>query len=280
LKLALATHTPDVTSRPLVSLLSGSFEQRLSKAKSLGFDGVELMVARPSELRPKEILLLLRSLHLEVAAVASGPVVLQDQLTLLARTKDLMKRAASRLVDLIDMADSLKAPLVTVGSFRGRAEWAGETSARLTLIEVMRLAGERAEGLGVRLVLEPLNRYETDLIGTVNEGLTLIDEIGSPQVGLLLDTFHMNIEEANLFTSIRQAATAGRLWHVHIGDSNRLPPGQGHIDFDGIVGVLTENGYSGWLSAELLASLDPDAAAEATIQYMRPLLRQRENNAR
>jgi sugar phosphate isomerase/epimerase len=62
---------------------------------------------------------------------------------------------------------------------------------------------------------------------------------------------------------------AGRLWHVHLGDSNRLPPGQGHLDFPAIVATLREVGYQGYLSAELLPRPNPDAAAEATIAYMR-----------
>ena len=62
---------------------------------------------------------------------------------------------------------------------------------------------------------------------------------------------------------------AGRLWHVHLGDSNRLPPGQGHIDFAGIVTTLREIGYLGYLSAELLPRPDPDTAAASTINYMR-----------
>ena len=61
-------------------------------------------------------------------------------------------------------------------------------------------------------------------------------------------------------------------WHVHVGDSNRLPPGGGHLDFAEIVRTLREIGYAGYLSAELLAEPDPDAAAQATIEHLRRLI--------
>jgi sugar phosphate isomerase/epimerase len=67
---------------------------------------------------------------------------------------------------------------------------------------------------------------------------------------------------------------AGRLWHVHLGDSNRLPPGKGHLDFAGIVSTLAQGGYEGYLSAELLAKPDPDTAAEMTIRTMRGIMSQ------
>jgi len=82
----------------------------------------------------------------------------------------------------------------------------------------------------------------------------------------------MNIEEPTYAESIRETMAAGRLWHIHLGDSNRLPPGHGHIDFDEIVATLRRTGYDGYLSAELFPRPDPDAAAAATIRHMRPIL--------
>jgi sugar phosphate isomerase/epimerase len=120
--------------------------------------------------------------------------------------------------------------------------------------------------------LEPLNRYESDIIHNTAEGLAFLEEVGHSHLGLLLDTFHVNIEEPSLYDCFRQALTARRLWHVHLGDSNRLPPGQGHLDFAGIVTALREGGYQAYLSAELLAQPDPDVAAVMTAEHMRRLL--------
>jgi sugar phosphate isomerase/epimerase len=272
MKLSLATPTPEVEVPIPVALLSGTFPDRLQKAARLGYDGIELMVVRPQELSAQEIRAQVSQAGLEVAAVASGAIYMLDKLSLLASEQEVSRQAAARLHALIDFAEKLGAPLVTIGSFRGRMAWVGGYEARSMLVDTLGMAAEKGAQQGVRLALEPLNRYETDIVQTAQEGLALIDEVGHSHLGLLLDTYHANIEEVSLYDCSRQAAAAGRLWHVHLGDSNRLPPGQGHIDFPGIVATLREIGYRGYLSAELLARPDPDAAAVATVAYMRQLL--------
>jgi sugar phosphate isomerase/epimerase len=272
MKLALATPTSEVEVPVPVALLSGTFEERLQKAAHLGYDGVELLVARPDELSAKEISIQVSKVGLEVAAIGTGAVYLADKLTLLASDPEVSRRATARLNALIEFAAALGAPIVTIGSFRGRLAWAGGAEARDILVDILRGCAQKAMGQGVHLALEPLNRYETDIVQTAAQGLALIEEVGHSHLGLLLDTYHVNIEESSLTEPFRQAMVTGHLWHVHVGDSNRLPPGQGHLDFPGIVAALQESDYQGYLSAELLSRPDPDAAAEATIKHMRQLM--------
>lgn len=269
MKLALATPTPEVTAPVPVALLSGTFAERMQKASRLGYDGVELLVVRPDDLGADEIRTQVSDAGLEVAAIGTGAIYLVDKVTLLASDPNISRAAADRLEALINFAAAVGAPIVTIGSFRGRLAWAGGPQAREKLARVLRVGADTAMEQGVRLVLEPVNRYEGDIVHTAEEGLAFIREVGHSHLGLLLDTYHVNIEEASLTEPFRQSITAGRLWHVHIGDSNRLPPGQGHIDFPGIVATLSESGYQGYLSAELLPRPDPDAAAEATVRHMR-----------
>jgi sugar phosphate isomerase/epimerase len=286
MKLALATLTPEVKAAVPVALLSGTFAERSEKAARLGYDGLELMVLRPNELDVDEMRTQLSKSGLGVAAIASGAMYAVDKLTLLASDAEVSRQAVARLHALIAFAAALprnpasgggtptgfESPLVTIGSFRGRLAWAGGAQARGRLVAILGEAAEKAAQRGVRLVLEPLNRYETDILCTAEETLALIGEVGHSHLGLLLDTFHMNIEEASFGDCLRQTMATGRLWHVHIADSNRLPPGQGHIDFPGVVAVLDETGYQGYLSAELLPRPDPDAAAAATIKHMRRVI--------
>jgi sugar phosphate isomerase/epimerase len=271
MKLSLATPTPEVQISIPVALLSGTFADRLQKAARLGYDGVELMVVHPCDLDAQEIKVQTSKLGLEVAAIASGAIYATEQLCLLNSDAGLRQKAVVRLHALIDFAEALGAAVVTIGSFRGRQAWVGGTGARAMLAEILGAAAEKAARQGVRLAIEPLNRYESDIINTADEGLAFIDEVGHSHLGLLLDTFHVNIEEVSLYDCFRQTMAAGRLWHVHLGDSNRLPPGQGHIDFAGILTTLHEIGYDGFLSAELLSRPDPDAAAIATATTMRQL---------
>jgi sugar phosphate isomerase/epimerase len=126
----------------------------------------------------------------------------------------------------------------------------------------------------VRIALEPLNRFEGDLLNNVAEGLAFLNELNHPSVGLLLDTFHVNIEESSWTEPFRQAMQAGKLFHVHLGDNNRLPPGHGLIDFAAILATLQETGFTGWLSAELLGKPDPDTAGQQTIDVMTHLMKE------
>ena len=126
---------------------------------------------------------------------------------------------------------------------------------------------EAASAQDIYLALEPLNRYETDLIHTITDGMELIDRIASPNLGLLLDTFHMNIEEAVMEKSIRLCGK--HIFHFHVADSNRKYPGAGHLDFGSILNTLFSTGYQGWVSGEFMPLPDSDTAAHESIAYLR-----------
>jgi sugar phosphate isomerase/epimerase len=137
------------------------------------------------------------------------------------------------------------------------------------LVEALQACSAAAAPMGVRYALEPLNRYETDLIHTVADGLALIERVGAANFGLLLDTFHANIEEPSIEESIR--AAAGRTFHFHVADSNRWYPGAGHLDFRAILDTLFATGYTGFVSGEFLPQPDADTAAQRAIKYLRSL---------
>lgn len=274
MKLALAIQTPDVPVPVPVALLTGTLEDKLAKAAQMGAQGVELMVADPAALDAAGIRALLIRHGLQAAAVGSGAVALTAGLTLLHADASKAAQAEARLRDLVEFAAAVGAPLVTIGSFRGRLAGYGP-GARERLVAVLRAAALYAGERGVRLALEPLNRYESDVVNTAEQGLALAQEVGHPALGLLLDTYHVNIEESSWTEPFRRLMAAGLLWHVHLGDNNRLAPGRGLIDFPAVVATLRQVGYDGFLSAELLARPDPDTAARETLAYMRPLLEAR-----
>ena len=122
---------------------------------------------------------------------------------------------------------------------------------------------------GVRIALEPINRYETTLVNNVAQGLALIDRVGADNLGLLFDTFHANIEEPSIEESL--LAAGGRLFHVHVADSNRWYPGAGHLDFAQILDVVARSGYGGFVSGEFMPRPDADTAAERAIAHLRSL---------
>ena len=271
MKLSLAIQTPEVPSPVPVALLSGSFEDKLAKAAEWGAEGVELMTSSPQEADPWRIKKHCQDVGLAVVAAASGAIPMTTGFTLLNADATAAENAETRLYDLIDFAEIVGAPLVTIGSFRGKLAWV-TVGARERLVQILRQAADYAQARGIRLALEALNRYEGDIVNNHEEGLEFLAEVGHPALGLLLDTYHVNIEESSYTEPFRRTIEAGKLYHVHLGDNNRLPPGQGLIDFPAIVETLRDCSYSGYLSAELLAQPDPDTAARETLRYMRRLL--------
>ncbi len=130
--------------------------------------------------------------------------------------------------------------------------------------ESLREAGEYAADRGVGLAIEPLNRFETDLINTVEQGLDLCERIGLDNVGLLLDTFHMNIEEKSIPDAIRQAGS--RMRHFHACENDRGAPGSGrNIDWDGVARGLKEINYDGDAVIESFTPKTKSIAAAAAI---------------
>jgi sugar phosphate isomerase/epimerase len=136
-------------------------------------------------------------------------------------------------------------------------------------VDAVHSYGEYALEQGVSLVIEPINRYETNYINTIQDALQFISDVDLDNFGVLPDTFHMNIEEASLAESLR--AAGDRVHHVQFTDSNRLAAGRGHIDFRTLAAVLRDSGYSGYLSTETLPLPDSRTAARQAIELFRTL---------
>lgn len=106
-----------------------------------------------------------------------------------------------------------------------------------------------AEACGVTYCVEAVNRFETCIINTAAEALAYIEEIDSPNIGVLLDTYHMNIEENSIGDAIRLVG-ADRMKNFHTGENNRTALGRGHLDWNEIFGALAEIGYKGPIVSE------------------------------
>jgi len=270
-KLAVVVATPEVQPVPPVALLSGSFWQKLEKAAALGFAGVELMCLDPEQVDRQRLVRELSRLGLTVPAIGTGALPFCLGLTLLHADEGVRAEAMRRAQALVEMASELGA-MVTIGSFRGWLSSMGRPEdGRVALAEKIGALADVAAARGVRLALEPLNRYEAEVLNTAAQALAFLEELGRPNVGLLLDTFHVNIEEPSIGEAVRLSGP--RLWHVHLGDSNRWPPGCGHFPFAQFLDALRSVGYGGFLSAELLARPDPDEAARLTYEHMSKLLK-------
>jgi len=140
-------------------------------------------------------------------------------------------------------------------------------SLRAALAPVAEYAGAR----GVRLGVEPLNRYETSLVNTVEQGLEMIDGLPAETVGLALDTYHLNIEEQSPAAAVRLAGSEGRLAHVQVCANDRGAPGADHMDWVALRSALSDVGYAGPLCIESFTADNETIATAASI--WRPLAR-------
>jgi sugar phosphate isomerase/epimerase len=121
------------------------------------------------------------------------------------------------------------------------------------VVEGLREVYAHAQKAGVRMALEPLNRFETYFLNRADQALRLAEEVG-PECGVCLDVFHMNIEEVNMHDAIRKVGK--RLVDVHVAENNRLAPGMGKVDWSKLVATLREVGYDGALTMEAVAPID------------------------
>lgn len=247
----------------------GDIRSRLAEIAGLGFDGVELAIRDPGLVDGEQLAQLASRHRLKIVAVSSGLAFLEDGLSLASASADVRRAATDRLLSHLPLAarfgSLLIIGLIATGTLDGQSVEAGTDQLLTALDEVAAAARERA----VRLAIEPINRYESALIRTVDEGLALIGRLAAPNVGLLLDTFHMNIEEASLTDSVRMAA--GHISHFQVADSNRRHPGAGHIDFGSVLDALTSTGYDGFVSGEFLPLPDSSTSAQAFLAHMRAL---------
>jgi len=153
----------------------------------------------------------------------------------------------------VDIAAEVGSPHVAGPMFSatGRAELLepGERQIRWqNAVESLRTVADYADDRGVRLAIEPLNRFETDMVNTVEQGLNLCDDIGRENVGLLVDTFHMNIEEKDIADAVRRAGS--RIFHVQVSENDRGTPGSGHVPWDTFFQSLQDIKYSGQIVVE------------------------------
>jgi sugar phosphate isomerase/epimerase len=247
----------------------GDFETNVAKIASWGYDGVELAVRDPKLVIAGQLERVVAEHGLVVPAIGTGQAWGEEGLSFTSSDPAVRAAAIDRISSHVPLAAHLDA-IVILGLIRGITP-EGQTYEQSMeyLVEAIQQCAAAAEGTDVRFALEPMNRYETDLIHTAADGLELIERVGADNFGLLLDTFHMNIEDADIGDSIRTCGD--RIFHFHVADSNRWHPGAGHLDFGAILGDLEGTGYRGFVSGEFMPKPDADTAAERGIAYLRGL---------
>ena len=234
-------------------------EVTFKRLQRYGYDGVELK-GEPGLYRPGEVKKLCEKYNLSALSIAGiypWPTLERDIASL---DEGIRKKAVDYLQSCIDLASGIGAPMVVVvpsavgktgpiDNFEDEEEWIREKERAWNhAVLSVKEAAKYAEIKKILLAIEPINRYETFLINTAEDGLKFIKEVNSPAVKIHLDVFHMNIEEVNPAEAIRRCGDL--LINLHISDSNRMAVGDGHVDFKAIMRVLKEIRYQWALTLE------------------------------
>ncbi len=212
------------------------------RLRALGFDGVELM-GDLERYKPKEAALILQDQGLAVFSLTPADADLAHP------DPSVRSQAIDYFLRLLDFAAGLDHPLVCCHGLVGRIRPVADRSLaeeRAVFVDAVRQIAERAQLMGLRLVMEVLNRYEAHLLNTAAEAVQFVEDVaalGPDNVGILMDAYHMNIEEGDPAQALR--AAGGHLWLYHVADSNRQAVGRGHTDFAAQMAALSDIGYSG-----------------------------------
>ena len=249
-------------------LTDTALERIAPRVSAWGFDVIELPVENPGDWDPRRARDLLDDLGLSATVVlVMGPgreLVATDPATRSA-TQDYLRR-------VVDAAATVGAPVVA-----GPAYASVGRTWRLSSQERAGLPAELAEALapvvghaaaaGISVAVEPLNRYETSVLNTVDQTLEALRDLPAEHCGLALDLYHMNIEETGIAEAILRAA--GRIKHVQVCANDRGTPGADHLDWSRIVTALDKSGYSGPLVIESFTAENATIATAASV--WRPL---------
>jgi D-psicose/D-tagatose/L-ribulose 3-epimerase len=231
-------------------------EEAMENSAACGYRLIEFAYLRPEKFDLDRLARRAKALDLEIAVTMGLPLTADVS----SEDKAIVRAGEQLLADAVAAVRDVGGTKLGGILYSAHTKYSTAPSDRGRKNSVAAIAGaaEAAKKAGVDLVLEIVNRFETNLLNTAAQGLDFIAATGSDHVKLHLDTFHMNIEEANPAAAIRLAAD--KIGYFHIGESNRGYLGDGVIDFDRIFDALLDIGYERDITFESFSTKVVDEA--------------------
>jgi D-psicose/D-tagatose/L-ribulose 3-epimerase len=234
----------------------------LADIKRWGFDGVEMLLFSPDNAQLSRTRRELGNLGL---ACTTGAIC-SPETNPISESSAVRAAALDHIKQRIDWTVELGGEILigpyhsAIGHFQGRGRTADEWE---WCKEYLRAAAEYAGSAGVKLSVEPLNRFECYFLNTAADSNRLVAEVDHPSLGYLYDTFHANIEERDIYASIVDNARG--INHFHVSENHRGVPGAGHVRWEETFKGLKASGYDGWLTIEAFGRALPELAAATCI---------------
>ncbi len=272
MKLGITISTEKVSFNAIVYNGTG-LEDSVRELSGLGYRGVDLFAGFISHDEAKRMRELFNRYDVEIPMFL--PIKLSEGgCSFTHPDKAVRNGYLANYVNQMKIAALLGSTLMPIGFSRGKKgpdRSCGEYYSALG--ESIRKLAEKGVEYGITLCLEPINRYEMDVLNSTDECLDFFDEYRINNVKLLLDVFHMNIEDHSLENSILRAGS--RIGHFHAADSNRFGAGKGHVDHMKLLSALKQVNYEGYLSIEAIPGDAPDApyeCARTSAEFLRNAL--------
>jgi sugar phosphate isomerase/epimerase len=249
---------------------------RIPKAVRLvaeaGFDALEISPWIPRRLGRADIKRLRTALQRNSLEFSGFTSLYPPEMTLASPFRASRRKNILYTKRLIELAGSLQGKLLVWGSGRSRniPKDVPFRKGQTWLVQLLKASGDVADQVGVKIAIEPLNRFESTIIHNVSEALSLAQRANRRSVGVVYDTFHTSLEEDSFTKPILLAGE--RLAAVHISDCNRKIPGRGHIDFAPIFDALKKVGYDGYVTLEAILSRNPRHDLVTARKYMEDMI--------
>lgn len=271
MKLCYQVATPDVAISDSVTAYQGPLDKSFSDLSALGYDGVELMTLNPNELDWDFVKKEAEKNNLDIALVCTGEIFGQLGLSYTNPKEENRKEAIRRSKEIIDFASYLGAN-INIGRIRG--QYCNELTKEETnkcAVEAFRELADYSIKKNVMIALETVTIMQTNFINTLAEGAAMIDAVDRPNFKLMMDIFHLNLEEKDVIEAIKKYSPYNI--HVHLADNNRRYPGHCGLDFEKIFTAFKDCGYDGNFCTEIFQIPNQEEAAKGAIEYLKPIIR-------
>ncbi|MFW9936707.1 MAG: sugar phosphate isomerase/epimerase family protein [Candidatus Thorarchaeota archaeon] len=240
--------------------------------KPLNYDGIELSLLEPEKINIIKLIEVAESYDMKIPALGTGSTYIRFGYSFGDQDDTIRKKAIERIKCYIDFAKETDSKII-IGLIRGRYKYDNNPQKeKINIISSMKQCCWIAEENNVQLVFEPINRFEIDSYNTISESVDLIKEIGSDNLKLLVDSFHIYLEEDPGFIWDYLEEIAHYVGHIHLADTTRRAPGSGHFDFKTFLNIFKKSGYNEFVSIETIMNPSFEEVAKESAEYLRIIL--------
>ncbi len=265
MKFCIAIGKTTTPTTPL--LLEGDFVRSMERAREMGYDAVEIHTPDVEVLDTDELNAACKRLNMFIATLGTGQIYGKYGLYLMDEDEEKQKTIVEMVKKYINVAKKIGSK-VTIGSIKGNVPKGADRAVCLGIMgKCLRQISDYAVEQGVTILLEATNHFENNVLNTAKDVVEMIEKNGLKNVQVLMDSFHINMEERSPGTCL---ADAGKhLGHIHFGDNTRWYPGSGAFNYDLFCQSIKDVGYDGVLSVECFPIPDGETAARKTMEFFR-----------